>query len=106
MADIIQRLKDAYAMGENADILRTLLPELFQAADEENIVVLPCKARDKVWTNWCGYPKEYVVMDIYICEYFTRYKVQTGATFEPKDIGKTVFLTREAAKAALKENKT
>ena len=43
MADIIQRLKDAYTMGENADILHTLLPELFQAADEGKIIGLPCK---------------------------------------------------------------
>lgn len=101
MPDIIQRIRDAYS--ENPAKALDLLPELFQAADEEKIAVLPCKVRDKVWTNWCGYPKEYIVMDIYICEYFTRYKVQTGATFEPKDVGKTVFLTCKSAEKALNE---
>lgn len=38
MPDIIQRLKDAYEAGENAEILHTLLPELFQAVDEGKIV--------------------------------------------------------------------
>lgn len=103
MSDIIQQIRDADEEGNYVRIIRELLPELFQAADWGGVIELPCKVGDKVWTNWCGYPKEYIVVDIYICEYFVRYKVQTGATFEPKDVGKTVFLTREAAEAALKE---
>ncbi len=46
MPDIIQRLRDATASKEYAKILYTLLPELFQAADEGKIVELP-----KSWSN-------------------------------------------------------
>ena len=49
MPDIIQKIRDAYAMGENADILHTLLPELFKAVDDGKIVELPCKPNDVYW---------------------------------------------------------
>ncbi len=49
MPDIIQRLKDAYAIGENADILHTLLPELFEATDEGKIIGLPCRPNNAYW---------------------------------------------------------
>lgn len=47
MSDIIQQIRDAYA--ENHAKALKLLPELFQAADEGKIVVLPCKVKTKIW---------------------------------------------------------
>lgn len=41
MPDIIQRLRDACTEGNYARIIRKLLPELFQAADEGKIIELP-----------------------------------------------------------------
>lgn len=53
MSDIIQHLKDTYASGEYAEIIKTLLPELFKAADDGKIVVLPCRPNDIYWHRNC-----------------------------------------------------
>ena len=117
MPDIIQRLKDAYA--ENHAKALKLLPELFQAADEGKIIVLPCKAGDTVYINddyWGNCCKGYVAdistqifmgknrscftasfLSTLICKEFIR-------DFYSEDFGKTVFLTCESAEAALKEH--
>lgn len=106
MPDVFTKLRNAMADKQLARVYYDLIPRLIKMHDDGLISVLPCKVKNKVWTNWCGYPKEYIVIDIYICEYFTRFKVQTGATFELKDIGKTVFLSHKEAEAALKECET
>jgi len=117
MPDIIQRLKDAYSTGQYAEIIKTLLPELFQAADNRKIVALPCKVGDTVYvinTNRVVSRIEEIVIikgDIIFrwAQYDVSYKLTElwdDGEFSIKEIGKTVFLTRESAKAALKERKT
>ena len=71
MPDIIQRIKDAYA--ENHAKALKLLPELFQAADEGKIVVLPCKVGDRISSNESI--EEIIIdekgIDINICESYS-----------------------------------
>jgi hypothetical protein len=42
MPDIIQQIREKLQSGENAEVLHTLLPELFQQYDDGLIPVLPC----------------------------------------------------------------
>lgn len=92
MSDIIKRLKDAYS--ENPAKALELLPELFKTADEGKIVVLPCGVGDTIYTTYIsgsGLTREIVSLHFSI-----------GML---NDIGKTVFLTNEAAEKALEEQK-
>lgn len=112
MPDIIQRIRDAYA--ENPAAALKLLPELFKAEDDGKIVELPCKVGDTVYvttTNrvtsqieeiaiikndivfrWAQYDESYELTELW-----------DEGEFSIEDIGKTVFLTRESAEAALKK---
>ena len=89
MPDIIQRLKSAY-ISNPAEALN-MLPELFQRYDEGLIKVLPCNTVYEIHEDQdCG------SLDLF-------YWI-SSRPIELKDIpliGKTVFLTREAAKKAL-----
>jgi hypothetical protein len=115
MLDIIQRLRDTYA--ENPAAALKLLPELFQAADDGKIPVLPCKVGDMVYvinTNRVvSRIEEIVIIDGDIIFRWAQYDVSYGLAeflddgeFSIKEIGKTVFLTPESVEAALKEHKT
>lgn len=119
MSDIIQRLKDTYS--ENPAAALKLLPELFQAADEGKIVVLPCKTGDTVYINddyWGNCCKGYVAdisTQIFMGKNRSRFTTGFVSTligkefirnFYSEDIGKTVFLSREAAEKALRECET
>lgn len=99
-----------YAVGEAIDKLAA-----YEDADEQGrLVRLPCKVGDKVYLLWsCGKHgksvSEMVVKHIDIdlmpdIEFACRKEKGTGSYrfFKPKDIGKTIFLTREEAEAALK----
>lgn len=96
--------------NEIADKLAT-----YEDAEEHGrLVILPRKVGDKVYLLWsCGKHgksvSEMVVKHIDIdlmpdIEFACRKEKGTGSNwfFKPKDIGKTVFLTREEAEAALK----
>ena len=87
----------------------------YEDAEEQGLLVrLPCKVGDKVYLLWpCGKHgksvSEMVVTHIDIdlmpdIEFACHKEKGTGSYwfFKPKDIGKTVFLTREEAEAALK----
>lgn len=83
------------------------------AEEQGRLIVLPCKVRDNVYLLWsCGKHgksvSEMVVKHIDIdlmpdIEFACRKEKGTGSYwfFKPKDIGKTVFLTREEAEKAL-----
>ena len=95
------RLKDRISaiediLGDDYDLDR--LRELVEADREGRCVVLPCKVGDYVYlTNWFGKTKHeiYRVIDPY-------FYTDDARGFSLKEFGKTVFLTREAAEAALK----
>lgn len=105
MPDIIQRLKDATAGKEYALILYTLLPELFQAADEGKIVALPYKpGKELFWID--KNKKPYEINKMYLVAMFKEFFLGV------KDLSLNEFVfadktyeTWEAAEAALKERK-
>ena len=82
------------------------LRELVQADREGRCVVIPCKRYDTLWT-FCDYPKSKVysfkVTDVSTLNGRTMLNTDVLSVVDARDIGKTVFLTREAAEAALKE---
>ena len=90
--------------------------ELAQAEKDGRLVVLPCKVGDTLWTNISvvgdryksadrPYPVEVVFIGIGGDSGFFHVQYSNGRVF-PFDLdklGKTVFLTREEAEAALKK---
>ena len=94
-------------LGDDYDLSR--LRELVQADREGRCVVLPCKRYDTLWT-FCDYPKSKVysfkVTDVSTLNGRTMLNTDVLSVVDARDIGKTVFLTREAAEAALKERES
>jgi hypothetical protein len=110
MPNIIQRLKDAYSTGQYAEIIKTLLPELFQAADEGKIVALPCNFYSEVYAltqvgkeiihgELRSTNKDYCLIINWEGNLTSKGKTWSGVQVRNKE----VFLTREAAEAALKK---
>lgn len=81
------------------------LCELAQADREGRCVVLPCKQGDVLWT-FCNHQKQKVysfkVTDLSTLNGRTVLNTDILSVVDARDIGKTVFLTREDAEAALK----
>ena len=84
------------------------------AEEEGRMIILPCKVGDTVYEPRPsrGYVQEYIItsIEIYDDSPIYRWDLKDGkgsfsfvAGFSGNAIGKTVFLTREAAEAALKE---
>lgn len=84
------------------------LRELAEADKEGCVVVLPCKAGDELWT-FCNYPDEQVcsftVTDISTLNGRTMLNTARCGVIDARDVGKTVFLTREEAVEALEATK-
>lgn len=110
MDDIIDRLSDIEdILGDDYDLDR--LREMVEADRDGRCVVLPCKLYDKVFFIENGCVKETEV-DSFHNWTSGRWKLSThtdrmfdhwkGYEIDFDGIGKTVFLTREAAEAALK----
>lgn len=82
----------------------TRLQELAEADKDGRVVVLPCKVGDTVWT-YCDYPAKRVypsvVTDISTLNGRTMLNTSQCGVVDARDIGKTVFLTREEAEKAL-----
>lgn len=80
------------------------LRELAEADKDGRLVVLPCKVGDGLWT-FCSYPVEQVysftVTDISTLNGRTMLNTSRCGVIDARDVGKTVFLTREEAEAAL-----
>lgn len=76
------------------------LLELAEADKEGRLVVLPCKVGDGLWT-FCNYPDEQVygftVTDISTLNGRTMLNTSRCGVIDARDVGKTVFLTREEA---------
>ena len=91
----------AAALGVAADRLR----ELAEADKAGRVVVLPCKPGDGLWT-FCSHPVEQVysftVTDISTLNGRTMLNTSRCGVIDARDVGKTVFLTREEAEEALR----
>lgn len=84
----------------------TRLRELTEADKGGRLVVLPCKVGDTVYFALLGRIIEKQVFSIVSFSNSTRiYCDGTSEYFRPEDIGKTFFLTREAAEKALEAKK-
>lgn len=79
---------------------------LAEADKDGRVVVLPCKVGDGLWT-FCSHPVEQVysftVTDISTLNGRTLLNTSRCGVMDARDVGKTVFLTREEAKKALQE---
>ncbi len=86
----------------NCDIDR--LEELAEADKAGRLVVLPCKVGDGLWT-FCSHPVKqiysFTVTDISTLNGRTMLNTSRCGVIDARDVGKTVFLTREEAKSAL-----
>ena len=102
--DVMAKAKLASAFGVAAERLR----ELAEADKAGRLVVLPCKVGDGLWT-FCSYPVEQVysftVTDISTLNGRTMLNTSRCGVIDARDVGKTVFLTREEAEKALEAMK-
>ena len=82
--------------------------ELFKADKDGRLVVLPCRVGDGLWT-FCTHPVEQVysftVTDISTLNGRTMLNTSRCGVRDARDVGKTVFLTREEAEKALEAMK-
>ena len=80
--------------------------KLLKADEDGRLVVLPCKVGETVYFALLGRIIEKQVFSIVSFSNSTRiYCDGTSEYFRPEDIGKTFFLTREEAEAALEAMK-
>ena len=98
--DVMAKAKLASAFGVAAERLR----ELAKADKDGRLMVLPCKVGDGLWT-FCSHPVEQVysftVTDISTLNGRTMLNTSRCGVIDARDVGKTVFLTREEAEEAL-----
>ena len=90
------------------------LSELAHAEKHGRLVMLPCKVGDTVYVEWSGgleYSKSVVEKINIGTDGQVRFLISaylhsnSSSWYQTSDFGKTIFLTREEAEAALKENK-
>lgn len=105
----VKSMQEEHFSGLEMAKLHSALMELkkYQEADKDGrVVVLPCKAGDTVYFALLGRIIEKQVFSIVLFSNSTRiYCDGTSEYFRPEDIGKTFFLTREAADRALEAMK-
>lgn len=104
MSAIVKEWSDlCTVIGECGGIDR--MRELAEADKDGRLVVLPCKVGDGLWT-FCSHPVEQVysftVTDISTLNGMTMLNTSRCGVIDARDVGKTVFLTREEAEKALK----
>ena len=102
--EAIDRLTDIEdILGDEYDLDR--LREREEADREGRCVVLPCKRDDVLWT-FHTYPSKRVysfhVTDLSTLNGRTMLNTDIMGVVDSRDVGKTVFLTREEAQAALR----
>lgn len=90
------------ALFDGIDVDR--MREIVAAERGGRVVVLPCKLGDGLWT-FCSHPVEQVysftVTDISTLNGRTMLNTSRCGVIDARDVGKTVFLTREDAEKAL-----
>lgn len=98
-------LKESKTLTEQLTLLKHIRG-LAEADKDGRVVVLPCKVGDGLWT-FCSHPVEQVysftVTDISTLNGRTLLNTSRCGVMDARDVGKTVFLTREEAKKALQE---
>lgn len=103
-AKLMAKAKVVSAFGVAAERLR----ELAEADKAGRLMVLPCKVGDGLWT-FCSHPVEQVysftVTDISTLNGRTMLNTSRCGVIDARDVGKTVFLTREEAVEALEAMK-
>lgn len=103
-AKLMAKAKVVSAFGVAAERLR----ELAEADKDGRVVVLPCKPGDGLWT-FCSHPVEQVysftVTDISTLNGRTMLNTSRCGVIDARDVGKTVFLTREEAEKELEAMK-
>ena len=106
--DIEELIKSTFEehFGVTIDRLR----ELAEADKDGRLVVLPCKAGDTLWNiklvfSFYKDPKEETVDRFAVSDDGVSAICRSGYKFRIERIGKTVFLTREAAEAELEAQK-
>ena len=105
VGDIVRRLAAIEdILGDEYDLDE--LREMVQAKRSGRCVVLPCKIDDDVYINLFGRTLDATVISISELASTPTYKAMYGIRlcyiFKADDVGRTVFLTREAAEEALK----
>lgn len=99
-AKLMAKSKLVSAFGVAAERLR----ELAKADKDGRLMVLPCKVGDGLWT-FCSHPVEQVysftVTDISTLNGRTMLNTSRCGVIDARDVGKTVFMTREEAEEAL-----
>ena len=118
MADIFTELRDAMADKQLARVYYDLIPRLIKMHEDGLIPVLPCKAGDAVYYFWADDEKPEIEVEhifefcidekgLYIStdpyDGFLCYVSELG---KKSEAGRVVFLSREAAEAALKGSKS
>lgn len=108
---IVPKLYARLGKYEDTGITPERAQELAKAEKDGRLEVLPCKVGDTVYeANKCGFVSTYEVISIHVSAYSILigwdlidgvYSNLNG--FEVSALGKTVFLTREEADAALKK---
>ena len=105
----MQKALERLAAYEDSGLTPEQVHELTKAKADGRLVVLPCKVGDSIWLAMCGQIREYIFMGItqqygylpslYGRQRFGKYEDVGIALVD--SIGKTVFLTREAAEKAI-----
>ena len=92
-------------VGECGGITR--VKALAEADKDGRLVVLPCKVGDKLYRVFAGEILEHKVRNMKYFAIQGRWGIDTTpfCSYVESSIGKTIFLTREAAKAALEAMK-
>lgn len=109
------RARELMATAPAADVapvvhgeLTEHIHELLRAEKDGRLVVLPCKVGDELW-SFSTYPAArvygFTVTDISTLNGRTVLNTLGCGTLWERDIGKTVFLTREEAEKALEARK-
>ena len=82
--------------------------ELLKAVKDGRLVVLPCKRGEELWTFYSPPVKgfySFTVTDISTLNGRTMLNTSRCGVVDSRDVGKTVFLTREEAERALEARK-
>ena len=78
--------------------------EIVKADNDGKLIVLPCKRGDELWT-YCTYPRasvySFVVYDVSWLNGRLMLNTSACGVIDARDIGKTVFLTRDEAEKVM-----
>ena len=102
VCDRLGRIEDI--LGDDYDLDR--LRKLVEADRKGMSVVLPCKRGDVLWSYY-NYPRNHIysfkVTDVSTLNGRTMLNTDIMSVVDARDIGQTVFLTREEAERALRK---